>query len=1115
MRSSQRLGSSLTAVLLLLCGCGGSDSVQPPSALRYTTGTAAYTMGVPIVPNEPTNSGGAVTSYSVSPALPPGLSMGMGTISGTPTAVSAAAGYTVTASNAAGSTTATLTITVNAGAAGLQFLPNMSQWISPLAPQGSQFEPLDTGMIVNGDPWLAGHAVTTVVSPDGNTLLVLTSGYNRVFNAASNSLTTFDPLQSNEYVFVYDISTNTPIKKQVLQIPTTYNGIVFDPSPDPSVPGNPAGTHFYVTGCAQDVVHTFTLNAATEMWAEDLLPNGKPALLPLSHGAGVGLPVIDSGAKPVNAQVFVYPCAAGVAISKDGQTLAVANYYNDSISVFTGGYGNWTPMDTLATSPLTTSGPNQQPGNLDLRPGKSNLLLSELPGIPGGEYPFWVEVTGDGSAATPYTVYVSSIRDREIDVVDLSQTPLHVTDRIAVKGQPNKMTLNKAQTRLYVAEDQSDTVDVIDTTKNAVVETIPVIAPPLLLPAALAPYTGANTNGVTLSPDETQLYVANGNLNSIAVVALGGTDRGDQVVGLIPTGWYPSSVSFSADGTWAYVVNMKSPTGANPGWCYGYGPSDFVPDCFPANQYNPQLTKAGLQSFPRPTTPEQLATLTAQVATNNHFASTESADDLAVMKAVRAGVQHVIFIIKENRTYDQVLGDLKDDKGNPVGNGEPTFTQWGQSITPNQHQLALNFVTLDNFMATSEVSYDGWPWTTSARAPDVVERQYPIVYGFRALSLDSEGMNRSVNVAYPTVAGRQVGDPLTPDDPDLLAGQTDTSAPDGPNNEVNTGYLWDAALRANLTVRNYGFFVDVTCYNEPICQIPLAHDPASTNTMVAYPTNAALAPYTDPYFRGFDNSFPDYYRYTEWEREFDANYANGGLPSLSLVRFMHDHTGNFDVAIDLVDTPELMQADDDYAVGLLVQKIANSPYAQNTLIFIVEDDAQDGADHVDSHRTIAFVAGAYVKQHAVVSTAYNTIDFVRTMEEVLGLPPLNLNDALAKPMADIFNTTPSKWSFTARPSALLYNTRLPLPPKTAGLHVPKRTHDAQYWARVTKGMDFTVEDRVDFARYNRILWTGMMGNKPYPHAPTGRGLRKNREENHPRAKMSDGRRADLGRLRAP
>jgi DNA-binding beta-propeller fold protein YncE len=759
-----------------------------------------------------------------------------------------------------------------------------------------------------------------------------------------------------------------------------------------------------------------------------------------------------------------------VAISNDGQTLVVANYYNDSITVFNGGLGNWS-----------------QGTELDLRPGKSDVSKA---GTPGGEYPFWVVVKGNGSSAI---AYVSSIRDREIDVVNLNGAPA-VTARIRVKGQPNKMTLNAAQSLLYVVEDQSDTIDVIDTTKNAILETIPVIAPASVVPSSLAQYTGANPNSVTLSPDEKQLYVTNGNLNSIAVVALGGTNSGDQVVGLIPTGWYPNSVSFSGDGNSVYVINGKSPTGPNPGLCYSYGPATHK-NCMGTNQYNPQSIKAGLQSFPRPST-AQLTTLTAQVATNNRFSSTESANDAAVMAAVRQGVQHVIFIIKENRTYDQILGDLE------IGNGDPNLAEFGQAVTPNQHNLARNFVTLDNFQDTAEVSNDGWPWTTSARAPDVIQRQFPVAYAGRGLSLDSEGVNRNVNVAYPTVGERQAANPLTPTDPDVLAGQTNVAAPDGPNNEVNTGYLWDAALRANLTVRNYGFFVDTTRYVTTTYRIPLLRDPASTGTIVAFPASVSLTPYTDPFFRGFDNAFPDYYRYTEWAREFDVNYANGGLPSLSLVRFMHDHTGNFATAIDGVNTPELQIADNDYAVGLLVQKIANSRYANNTLIFVVEDDAQDGGDHVDSHRSVAFVAGAYVKQGALISTQYNTINFVRTIEEVLGIPPMNLNDALARPMADIFNTTPSPWSYTATPAAILYRTTLPLPSKRAGLIVPKPTHNAKYWARVTKGMDFTAEDRFDFARYNRITWNGMMGNKHYPAAPTGKDLRQNREELLARYRLS-------------
>ncbi len=271
-----------------------------------------------------------------------------------------------------------------------------------------------------------------------------------------------------------------------------------------------------------------------------------------------------------------------------------------------------------------------------------------------------------------------------------------------------------------------------------------------------------------------------------------------------------------------------------------------------------------------------------------------------------------------------------------------------------------------------------------------------------------------------------------------------------------------------------------------------ATDPAASHTTVAYATSAALRPYTDPYFRGFDNAFPDYYRFKEWEREFDSKYADGGLPQLSLVRLMHDHTGDFKSAILGVNTVELQEADNDYAVGLLVQKIAHSKYKDNTLIFVIEDDSQDGGDHVNSHRSTAYIVGPYVKQHAVVSTSYNTIDFIRTIEEVLGLKPLNLNDSTAVPMADVFDLSQKNWDFTADPSPLLYNTQLPLPKAAVGLRIPKPVHNAAYWAKVTKGMDFSAEDRIDFAQYNHILWRGMMGNKPYPEIPSGADLRANR-----------------------
>ena len=216
------------------------------------------------------------------------------------------------------------------------------------------------------------------------------------------------------------------------------------------------------------------------------------------------------------------------------------------------------------------------------------------------------------------------------------------------------------------------------------------------------------------------------------------------------------------------------------------------------------------------------------------------------------------------------------------------------------------------------------------------------------------------------------------------------------------------------------------------------------------------------------------------------------MPNLLLVRFMHDHTGSFGDAILGVNTPELQVADNDYAVGLLVNKIANSRYNKDTLVFVIEDDSQSGGDHVDSHRSIAFVVGPYVKHKAVVSTPYTTISMLRTMEEILGIRSVNLNDASANPMTDIFDPKQTDWTYQAVASDLLAGTQLPLPKKSS--RIPHPTHDAMYWAAVTKGMDFSVEDRVDPVAFNHILWQGLMGSKPYPTRSNGLNLRENREQ---------------------
>ncbi|MBK9966002.1 MAG: hypothetical protein IPP07_14280 [Holophagales bacterium] len=402
---------------------------------------------------------------------------------------------------------------------GRQDLPNMNQAITPLAAPGSRFQPMNPGL-ADFPAWLAQDAAHCVVSPDQKTLAVLTSGYNRVFFPYGTNANAMNTADSTEYVFLYDISSGAADKApQVVQIPNSYHGIVFDPS----------GWAVYVGGLSDDAVHIIT-RSATGTWG---LQTGNNLLLG-HNGKGVGLGLdVPPGTVlfQINNQVSVAPAAAGVAVSTDGRTLAVANYYNDSITVFTGGYGNWSKLKEF-----------------DLRPGKNDPLQH---GVPGGEYPFWVAIKGNGTSAK---VYVSSIRDREVVVVPMDGTRW---TRIKVVGQPNKMALNKSQTRLYVVEDQSDSVDVVDTATDTIVETIPVIAP--LLPPNLTGYKGANPNSATLSPDEKQLWVTNGNLNCVSVIQLGEPPARSKVLGLIPTGWYPNAVAFGTPAggpTTVYVVNQ-------------------------------------------------------------------------------------------------------------------------------------------------------------------------------------------------------------------------------------------------------------------------------------------------------------------------------------------------------------------------------------------------------------------------------------------------------------------------------------------------------------------------------------------------------------------------------
>ncbi len=490
----------------------------------------------------------------------------------------------------------------------------------------------------------------------------------------------------------------------------------------------------------------------------------------------------------------------------------------------------------------------------------------------------------------------------------------------------------------------------------------------------------------------------------------------------------------------------------------------------------------------------QTAGLTLQVAVNDSIIRQPNPADAATMAELHRRVQHVIYIIKENRTYDQVLGDLGR------GNGDPSLVEFGEAITPNLHRIATGFVDLDNFMATAEVSGNGWQWSTAGRESDFNVKTIPLDYSPRPHTSgvgDDEGNNRGVWRGSGTVAGRQAENPSYPNDPNLLPSTNDEDALDGPLDDDTpgktlNGYIWNSALAAGLTVRNYGFFDDQSRYGPgPVNygkagpQIPRDPNPFADNVPMGFSSNPVLAPLTDVYFRGIDTAYPDYPRVQEWKREFDAYEANGSLPNLTLLRLGNDHTGNFSAAILGVNTPETELADNDYSVGLVAQTVAHSADADSTLIFVLEDDAQDGPDHVDSHRTTAYVIGPYVKQGAVVSTRYSTVNMLRTMEDVLGIDHLNVNDAFQPPMTDVFDLGQRNWTFDAAPSSYLCGTQLPVACQTAALY-PR--HSYAWWARMTKGIDLHDIDAADPAVYNRVLWKGVVGSKPYPTLRSGRDM---------------------------
>ncbi len=694
------------------------------------------------------------------------------------------------------------------------------------------------------------------------------------------------------------------------------------------------------------------------------------------------------------------------------------------------------------TTPFT-----QQKGSISILDTAANKVLGHIV-TPG--YPYALVALTKGANADK-KVYVASERDSMVSVLDV-QDPANGKNLhdIATGDQPMALLLDRTQQRLFVANAGSDTVSVIDTATDKVTRTIPVRA------AEARGLPGATPTGLALSPDETRLYVSLGDLNAVAVVDL----AQNALVGYVPTGWYPTSVAVSADGARLFVGEAKGVVSRIPNKAK-QGPNGEW------GQYVPNIIEGTVAMLPVPGAADspEFQRQTAQVVANNRLRpDLASANRDALPKT---GVKHVIYIIKENRTYDQVLGDLAS------GDGDPALVLFGRNVTPNQHALAERFVLLDNFYDCAETSGDGWDWSTSGMASEYTIRNLPFNYSGRGRNYDFEGQNNGVPV-------------------DMLGIRDVARAPGG--------YIWDNCARHGVSYRNYGFYNAFSDGEKGPDGKPIVKDNA--------PTKKALSgAHNDENFFRFDMAYADSdawktlnapaplqrraygkfnasSRYAEWRREFDQYVKNGDLPQFSMLRLPRDHTQGTSPGLH---SPRAMVADNDYAVGQIVEAVSHSRYWNETAIFVLEDDAQSGQDHVDAHRSICFVISPYIKKATVDHRFYNTDSVLRTMEALLNLPPMCQYDAVA-PLIGVFDTQ----AVNAAPYAAL------LPPREIIGEVNSKT---AYRAKDSQRLDFSREDRVPDAVLNDILWHSVKGVAT-PEPPARHGLRLTAFQRRPAASHS-------------
>ena len=720
----------------------------------------------------------------------------------------------------------------------------------------------------------------------------------------------------------------------------------------------------------------------------------KYAITSNSGMAENSLSVIDLSAKKEIQRLVIDKTWRGLCYNDDESVLYVSGGNNDKIYTYTFRDGILNLKDSL-----------------DLRSGNDNLIsVTGLTYWPAKNYIISVSMRSNsiyiydigkkqlvkklapGSECFDVIIdhkgenaYVSLWGGSKVAKVNLKN--LEIERFIKVGDHPCEMIISKNDDRLFVTNANNNSVSVVDLNKNSETERINSALKPDV------PY-GSTPNAITFNKDESVLLVANADNNYLALFDISSTGE-SKSIGFIPVGWYPTSVKYLIGKNQLLVANgkglmsMANPKGPKPGTRSSHRDEQFIGSLFKGT--------VSIINYPDE---KQLVDYSAHVYNNTpYFNEKIPVSDQAVIPVIHdekgsAQIKHIFYIIRENRTYDQVLGDISK------GNGDSSLCLFHPDVTPNVHKLVEDFTLFDNFYADAEVSADGHNWSTAAYATDYTEKTWPTYYGGKGGTYDWEG-------------GKAIASP-------------------------SSGYIWNQVINKGLSYRNYGEFVK---------------DNKGSYTGLL----SELIPVTYEKYPGFDLDIKDQYRFKIWKEDFDNLCSKDSLPSFQLIRLPNDHTSGTRKGALTINS---MIADNDYALGQIVEAISKNKYWKESIIFVVEDDAQNGSDHVDAHRSVMLAIGPYVKRGLVDHTMYTTSSVLKTMELILGLKPMTQFDLSAAPIIN---------PITNVPDLKFYEAVKPL------IDLNEKNRAGLYGGEKCEELNLAVEDAVPEREFNEILWKAVKG----------------------------------------